>query len=308
MRPFAATTAAGHNQGMDLALLLEEAVHQDYPAATLYLVATPIGNLADFSLRALAVLMRSDWVAAEDTRMARRLLDHFGLDKPCVAGHRHNERTVANTIIEGLGRSERIAYLSDAGTPAISDPGAKLVDSVLRAGFRVVPIPGASAAICALSAAGLAEGAFYFAGFLPPRAAQAERIARRLVELPAQIVLYEAPHRVLATVALLERVFGAERTIVIARELTKLHESIERMRLGEAGAWLSADPNRQRGEFVLILEGAPHTSDEMGRAAPVLQRLLACLPLSEAVALTVELTGASRKDVYARALAWKDLA
>lgn len=290
---------------MDLAVHLDAALSQDYPQGTLYLVATPIGNLADLSLRAIAVLMQVDRVAAEDTRSAKRVLGHLGLDKPCIALHRHNERSVSSSVIAALRTGERVAYVCDAGTPAISDPGAKLVESVRSAGYRIIPLPGPNAAVCALSAAGFAQTAFYFAGFLPARAAQAERALASWVDLPAHIVLYEAPQRVLTTVGLIARLFGPRRHLFIARELTKLFESLERLPLGEAETWLRADPNRQRGEFVLIVEGLAEPPDELARALPVLERLLACLPLSEAVALTVDLTGVGRKELYARALELK---
>lgn len=290
---------------MNLDPYLEATFAQEYPTATLYVVATPIGNLGDITLRALALLSQVDRVVAEDTRVAKRLLSHFGLDKPCVAGHRHNERSAAQFVVEALQRGERIAYLSDAGTPGIADPGARLVESVRAAGFRVLPLPGASAMACALSASGFSEGGFYFAGFLPARPVQAERVIKSVAELSAQLIFYEAPHRVLDTVALLAKTLDGGRTIVIARELTKVFEAIVSMPLSEALEWLGADPNRQRGEFVLIVE-APHAAtDPVLRARPTLLRLLAALPLSEAVALTSELTGASRKDLYASALSLK---
>lgn len=276
--------------------------NQDYPSASLYVIATPIGNLADVTVRALECLRRVDAVAAEDTRSAKRLLAEYGLSKPCFAAHRHNERVASEDIIGRLTQGQRIAYVSDAGTPAISDPGAKIVAAVSAAGLRVIPIPGASALTCALSVSGLTDGAFYFAGFLPSKQGQAKTLASSLACLQAQLVFYEAPHRVLQTVALLVDVFGPTRRLVIARELTKIFEETAYLRLGEAHAWLLADANRQRGEFVLIVEGATPSADPLAQALPVLARLLQKLPLSEAVSLAAEFTGAPRNALYTRAL------
>lgn len=279
---------------------------QHYPAATLYVIATPIGNLADITLRALDCLKMVDAVAAEDTRTAKRLLTHYGIDKPCFAAHMHNEHEAGVAIIQRLKTGERVAYLSDAGTPAISDPGAILVNAVRMAGYQVMPLPGVSAVACALSAAGLPgfqnSGAFHFHGFLPAKRNQAETALKPLASLAANLVFYEAPHRVLDTVSLLTDIFGGHRRIAIARELTKLFESIHVCPLGEARTWLEQDANRQRGEFVLIVEAPSSLPDPFEAALPVLQRLLALLPLSEAVDVTVELTHAPRKTLYARAL------
>ena len=280
----------------------EHAGTQQFTSASLYVVATPIGNLADVTMRALACLARVDAVAAEDTRTAARLLQHYGLKKPCIAAHRHNEREAAVTIVARIARGERIAYLSDAGTPGVSDPGAIIVAAVRDAGFRVVPIPGVSALTAALSSSGLDEGPIYFAGFLPAKAMQAAAALKPLAALTAHLVFYEAPHRIADTMALLAETFGSDRHCIIARELTKLFETIHRCRLGDAVAWLSDDANRQRGEFVVIVEADPRADDPMARAMPVLVRLCAALPLSEAAALAAELTGASRKALYAAAL------
>ena len=278
---------------------------QQFPRGALYMVATPIGNLADITLRALSCLEIVDAVAAEDTRMARRLLDHFGIDKPCFAAHQHNEAQAAATVVARLAQGERIAYLSDAGTPAISDPGARLAAAAHAAHLRVVPIPGVSALTCALSVAGLPEGPVYFAGFLPAKRGEARTIVASLTNLAAHLVFYEAPHRILDTVALLAETLGAARHIVIARELTKLFESVQRLPLAEAHTWLSEDANRQRGEFVLIVEaGAPREPDAQ-EAQRVLVRLLEVLSLRQAVDLCADITGTPRKAVYARALALK---
>ena len=273
-----------------------------FPAGALYMVATPIGNLADITLRAIDCLRLVDAVAAEDTRVAQRLLQHLGISKPCIAVHRHNEQQTAASIVVRLAGGERIAYVSDAGTPAISDPGARLAAEARAAGQRVIPIPGVSALTTALSAAGLPEGPFHFAGFLPAKTGAARNVLEALVNLEAHLVFYEAPHRVLDTVSLLAATFGDSRRLVIARELTKLFESIRVLPLAEARAWLEADANRQRGEFVLIVAAAPAADPALQHAESVLARLLPLLPLREAVDLAVELSGAPRKTVYALAL------
>ena len=278
---------------------------QHFPAATLYVVATPIGNLADITLRALECLRLVDAVAAEDTRVTQRLLRHHGIDKPCFALHQHNERSAADQVIARLSAGERIAYVSDAGTPAVSDPGARLVAAVRAAGLRVMPMPGVSALTTALSVAGLPEGPVHFVGFLPARQGEAEQLLGRLTGLDAHLVFYEAPHRVQDTVNLLARTLGGARRVVIARELTKLFESVRVLPLSEAADWLAADPQRRRGEFVLLVEAAAAPDLSQQHAETLLARLLPLLPLREAVDLCVELTGAARKPLYARALAWK---
>ena len=269
------------------------------------MVATPIGNLEDIGLRALAVLREVDLVAAEDTRTASILLDHHGIRARLLALHEHNERKAAESVLAALGEGRDVALVSDAGTPAVSDPGAALVARAREAGFRVSPVPGPNAAIAAVSAAGLAQSGFVFEGFLPPKRAARRAAIERLSGERRPIVLYEAPHRVLECVEDLAAVLGGARGLVVARELTKLFEQIHRCRLDEAAAWLQADPHRQKGEFVLIVEGAP--AEDSGAAAaaatdPVLRALLAELPLAQAVRLACAITGAKRNAVYARAL------
>ncbi len=237
--------------------LSELAQAQQYPAAALYVVATPIGNTADITLRALHVLGLVDRIAAEDTRNTGQLLSRYGISKPLLAVHEHNEREAAQRVIEHLRAGERVAYVSDAGTPGISDPGAKLVDAVRAAGFAVVPLPGASALATALSVAGDWAGTFTFLGFLPTKAKQRTSALQSLASHSHAMVFYEAPHRVVETVQALADAFGGERRLLIARELTKLHEAVHCCTLAEGPAWLAADPNRQRGEFVLVVEGAP---------------------------------------------------
>ena len=288
-----------------LRIVAGDAAGQDYPVATLYVVATPIGNRADITVRALACLMRVDAVAAEDTRTARQLLQHYGIDKPMIAAHRHNEHEAARAIAARIATGERIAYVSDAGTPGISDPGARLVEAVRSAGQRVVPIPGASALTTALSVAGLPDGPVHFVGFLPSKVAQATALLRALETSPAHLVIYEAPHRIVDTLGAMGTVFG-DRSIVIGRELTKRFETVHRCAADAAVAWIEADPQRRRGEFVVIVEAPARDLDDgdraMAKARPILDRLIASLPLSEAAALAADLTGVSRKALYAEAL------
>ncbi len=289
-----------------LEALVADAAHQDYPAATLYVIATPIGNRADITVRALACLARVDAVAAEDTRTTRQLLHHYGIDKPMITAHKHNEHEAAAALVARIAAGERIAYVSDAGTPGISDPGARLVAAVRDAGLRVLPVPGASALTTAVSAAGLPDGVIEFIGFLPAKSSQAATTLEGLAHTNAHLVLYEAPHRIVDTLSLLVKAFGGERYCVIARELTKRFETIHRCRVDEAVAWITADAQRQRGEFVVIVEAAP-SNDAVGdramaKALPILAKLCAALPLSEAASLAAELTGMSRKALYAEAL------
>jgi len=268
----------------------------------LYVVATPIGNLADASPRALEALRAADLVACEDTRTSRTLLVRHGIAARTLALHQHNERAASAKLLAVLRDGKNVALVSDAGTPAVSDPGAFLVEAAHRAGVRVIPLPGPSAALTALSAAGFAAGQFLFAGFLPP-ARTARRKALEALDLPYPVVLYEAPHRVREALEdLLER-FGAAREIVIARELTKKFEEIARLPLGEAQAWLEAQPHRQQGEFVLVL--APGTEKRPAAAmdaARVLGLLLEALPASEAARLAARITGAPRNALYKMAL------
>lgn len=273
----------------------------------LYVVATPIGNLGDITLRALEVLGAVTVVAAEDTRNTRHLLQHHGIgDAKLLALHQHNERAGAEKVIALLQQGQSVALVSDAGTPAVSDPGALLVEAVRAASFRVIPVPGASAAIAALSASGLANPHCLFYGFLPNKAEARCSALQTLADLPCTLVFYEAPHRILDCVADLHAVFGDTREIVFARELTKLFESIHRCKLGEALAWLNSDPNNQRGEFVLLVSGAAPRSDELdAQAERTLTALLAELPLKQAVALAVQITGRNRNVLYERALALK---
>ena len=284
----------------------DDMAHQEQTGVerpSLYVVATPIGNLADITLRALAVLKRVDVIAAEDTRFTLRLLKHHGINARLIAMHEHNERNAAEKIVQLLAQGKSVALVSDAGTPAISDPGALAVAAVRAAGFPVVPVPGPNAALCALSAAGLAVPHFLFYGFLPQQGAARRRELATLESLPYLLVFYEAPHRVVASVADLGMVLGATRTITFARELTKIFETIHTCPLGDAAGWLTEDANRTKGEFVLLVEGAPtRVNPDAGAAKRVLMALMRELPLKQAVKLTGEITGSRKNDVYAMAL------
>ena len=265
------------------------------------MVATPIGNLEDISPRALDSLAHADAIAAEDTRVTARLLERHRLQGKLIAVHGHNEQRAADWIVEQLARGKTVALVTDAGTPAISDPGATVVKKARAAGFRVVPIPGPNAAVTALSASGISEGPFLFAGFLPAKPGPRRKALERLSMLPYTLVFYEAPHRVVECVEDMSAALGPERILVIARELTKLYEQIHRCRLGEAAAWLRED--RERGEFVLIAEGAAARSENAKLDwERVLTTLIVELPLAHAVKLTCKLTGAKKNAVYARAL------
>jgi 16S rRNA (cytidine1402-2'-O)-methyltransferase len=272
----------------------------------LYVVATPLGNLRDISLRALDVLARVDVIAAEDTRVTAKLLARHGVTTRQLSLHAHNERRRSAEVVALLTAGKSVALVSDAGTPGVSDPGAAVVGAVAAAGFAVIPIPGPSAVIAALSASGFAASQWLFCGFLPPAAAARRSAIARLKELPFALVFYEAPHRIAATLEALATVLGPERRLVVARELTKHFESIYRGSLGEAGAWLAADPNRTRGEFVLVVDAPVALRQADGAAEEeerVLTALLAELPLAQAVRLTATITGVPRKRLYARALA-----
>ena len=274
-------------------------------STALYVVPTPLGNLADMSQRAIDVLRSVSWVAAEDTRHSAPLLKHFGSSARTLPAHEHNEELAAQQIIARLTAGESVALVSDAGTPAISDPGARVVARVREAGFRVTPLPGPCAAIAALSASGACEPHFLFYGFLPAKSGQRQRALSDLADLPYAIVFYEAPHRILETVASLVQVFGASRRLVIARELTKLFESIHDCLLGDAVAWLEGDPNRQRGEFVLVVSGATEVSNG-AEGERVLRLLLADgLPVKQAARLAHAITGEAKKALYDLALSWR---
>ena len=272
--------------------------------AALYVVPTPLGNLADLTRRAEEVLRTVSWVAAEDTRHSGPLLKQLGAQARTIPAHQHNEHEASARIVEKLQGGESVALISDAGTPGISDPGARIVAAVRAAGCKIIPLPGPCAATTALSASGLLDEHFMFYGFLPSKGGQRRQALEALREQPCALVFYEAPHRVLETVEDMATVFG-NRTLVIARELTKLFESIHALPLGEALAWLKEDGNRQRGEFVLMLSGAPAEADN-GEGERVLKLLLAeGLPVKQASKLAAQITGMAKNALYERALALK---
>ncbi len=269
-------------------------------------MATPIGNLADITLRALEVLKSVDAVAAEDTRVTSRLLGHYGITKRLMPVHEHNEKRVVKQVLALLAEGKSLALACDAGTPAISDPGALLVAAVRAAGFPVTPVPGPNAAIAALSVSGLTAPHFLFYGFLPERGAARRRVLASLEALPFALVFYEAPHRISESVSDLRVVLGGRRRIVFARELTKLFETLHACPLSEAETWLASDSNRRKGEFVLIVEGADVEAEvDDGSAQRALTALLAELPLKQAARLAARITGGKKNELYRRALELK---
>jgi 16S rRNA (cytidine1402-2'-O)-methyltransferase len=279
-------------------------------AASLYVVATPLGNLRDITLRAIDVLREVSVVAAEDTRVSAPLLRHFGSSARLVSLHAHNEASRIEEILALLAAGERVALISDAGTPAISDPGARVVRAVRDAGYRVEPIPGPSALAAAISAAGLAAERFVFAGFLPTVASARRDVLAALAPLPFALVFYEAPHRVEKTLRELAQALPGERMLVVAREITKAFETFARMPLAEGADWVAADADRTRGELVIVVDSPaadalPHdvlTPD----AERWLEALLDELPPARAARIVARITGIDRDKLYARALELKD--
>lgn len=287
---------------------------QNYPAGALYVVATPIGNLADITLRALHLLGLVDAVACEDTRHTASLLQAYGLHRPLLALHQHNEAEAAVGVVERLQRGERIAYVSDAGTPGISDPGARLCAAVQAAGLRAIPLPGASSVTTLLSVAGLAatetDAAFEFTGFLPTKGSARAQALRRLAQQPHACVLLEAPHRI-QTLAK-DLIELGERQVTLGRELTKQFEQLVTLRCDELAGWLAADPMHGKGEFALALHplarAAANEDGPDAEALRVLKLLLAELPLKGAARLAAEITGGSKNALYQAGLALKPTA
>lgn len=272
---------------------------------TLYVVATPIGNLEDITARALRILSEVALIAAEDTRHSSRLLQHFGIRTPLTACHDHNEREQGGPILARLLGGEDVALVSDAGTPLISDPGFHLVRQVRAAGVRVVPVPGACAAIAALSAAGLPSDRFIFEGFLPAKAAARRARLEHIKEEPRTLMFYEAPHRLLETLQDMRLVLGEERQVVLARELTKTFETLKGAPLAALCEWVAGDANQQRGECVVLVAGwqAPEGDEALGaQALRVLDLLLAEMPVKRAAALAAEITGLRKNLLYQAAL------
>ena len=284
---------------------MSESPHHTRLPPALYMVATPIGNLGDITLRALETLKAVDRVAAEDTRVSGQLLAHFNLSRPLVSIREHNEREAAEKVIAWIAAGEAVAYVSDAGTPAVSDPGARLVAAVRAAGLAVVPIPGVSAVTAALSAAGVESGAWLFHGFLPPKPGARRAQLQSLAALPCALVFYEAPHRIEETLADMAAVFDSARRVTLAREITKKFESIVTLPLAEAATWLAADPNHVRGEFVVIVH-APATAVAVdAEAMRVLDILQGALPPTLAAKLASQITGRSKAELYKMSLALK---
>lgn len=275
---------------------------------TLYVVATPLGNLQDMSFRAIEILQTVNCIAAEDTRHSFSLLKHFSIKTPMVSLHEHNERERAVILLDRLTQGESIALISDAGTPLISDPGYFIVREARALGISVVPIPGSCAAIAAISAAGLPTDRFVFEGFLPNKTKSRKERLDALTKESRTMIFYEAPHRILGLLRDLQRHFGHERTCVLARELTKVFETIHSATLGEMVSWVENDENQQRGEMVLMLEGSeekPLIEKEI-KYDHVLEVLMDALPLKQAVEIAAKITGQRKNDVYKRALNAQD--
>ena len=272
---------------------------------TLYVVATPIGNLDDISARALKVLRDVALIAAEDTRHSMRLMQHFGIPTPLAACHEHNERDEGSRFLARLQAGDDVALISDAGTPLISDPGYHLVRQVRAAGIKVVPVPGPCALIAALSAAGLPSDRFIFEGFLPAKAVGRRARLEAVKEEPRTLIFYEAPHRILECLEDMELVFGGERVALLARELTKTFETLNGLPLAELRAWVAGDSNQQRGECVVLVAGwqAPEGDDAVSAdTLRVLDLLLKEMPLKRAAAVAAEITGVRKNLLYQVAL------
>ncbi len=275
----------------------------------LYVVATPIGNLGDITQRAVEVLNSVDLIAAEDTRNSQKLLRHFSISVPMMAFHEHNERDQSNEIIRRLQAGESIALISDAGTPLISDPGYELVTLIHQQGLKVVPIPGASALISALSVAGMATDRFCFEGFLPSKVGAREKRLSELKNEPRTLVFYEAPHRILACVESIVTVFGEQRMLTLVRELTKIYETIKRARAQELCDWIRDNPEQQKGECVLVVEGAEPTEDAEHaniKVETILKALLSKMSVKDAAHMCAELTGKKKNALYEQALLLRD--
>ena len=266
--------------------------------AALYVVATPIGNLADMTPRAIEVLQQVALIAAEDTRHSKRLMQHFNIATPMQAYHDHSGELVVQGLIERLQAGQSVALISDAGTPLISDPGYRVVDAALAAGITVVPVPGACAMVAALSAAGLPSNRFAFEGFLAAKQQGRIKQLEQVKDESRTLIFYEAPHRLLACLQDMAAVFGGERQVVLARELSKTFETIHRASLQAMVDWVAADSNQQRGECVLLVRGAEPDEELGAEAKRTLSILLEELPLKKAAALTARLTGVKKNALY----------
>ena len=273
----------------------------------LYIVPTPIGNLEDITLRGLSILRQVDLIAAEDTRHSQRLLGHFDIDTRLMSYHEHSGEAETQNLVARMLSGQSVALISDAGTPLVSDPGYRLVRAVQDAGLSVTPLPGACAAIAALSASGLPTDRFHFEGFLPSKTAQRCTRLEALVDYQSTLVFYEAPHRIAAALADAAHIFGADREAVLARELTKTFETIKRLPLGDLSVWVQSDANQQRGEQVLMIAGAlPESGVVDANARAWLLRLAADLPPRKAAAIVAEMTGAKARTLYDLLLAARD--
>lgn len=276
-------------------------------SAQLYVVATPIGHLDDITYRAIEVLKSVKLIAAEDTRTSAKLLKHFNINTPLTACHDHNESDKVNHLVERILAGENMALISDAGTPLISDPGFKFVRAAQAKGIQVIPVPGACAAIAALSAVGLPSDRFSFEGFLPSKQSQRLLHLNRLKDETQTLIIYEAPHRILECVKDMADVFGADRPVGFAREITKTFETIKKMTLGELVEFISNDSNQQKGEIVLVIGGASVEKDmEQEKLDQLLTRLLQDLSVKAASQLAADLTGIKKKIAYQRALELTD--
>lgn len=273
------------------------------------MVATPIGNLNDMTPRAIAALKGADVIAAEDTRVTGQLLKHFNISTPMVSLREHNEHSMAEKLVARMLAGETIAQVSDAGTPAVSDPGALLAAAAHAAGCKIIPVPGASALTTALSASGFVSPHALFYGFLPPKNKQRCDALAVLKEQSFITVFYEAPHRIVDCLADMAAVFGPEREAVLCREITKTFETIRRLPLGELAAWVASDSNQERGESVIVVNAAPKAEKANGADYDkILLPLIAELPLKQAVALAVSISGAPKNALYERALELKNSA
>jgi len=277
-------------------------------AGTLYVVATPIGNLEDMTPRAIRILSEVDLIAAEDTRHSGKLLKHFGIEAKTEALHEHNERSQVPRLIEILQAGKSIAFITDAGTPLVSDPGFHLVRSARQAGLSVIPVPGACAAIAALSAAGLPSDRFVFEGFPPAKSAARRAVFEKLREEARTLIFYESPHRILESLKEMAEIFGPGREAVLARELTKQFETVRSGTLTELSEWVNRDPHQQLGEFVILIHGVPRAEREAvdEEAERVLRILLEELPVSQAAALAAKITGLKKNKLYEYALSLKE--
>ncbi len=292
--------------------VLQDLGSQDWPAGCLYVVATPIGNLADLSPRALYALQKADLIAAEDTRSSRVLLNAWGIETPMVAAHRHNEAQAAANLLQHLAQGQRVALISDAGAPAVSDPGGRIVREVHAAGYPVRVIPGASAVISALMGSGATSDenpAFVFAGFAPQKAAARQTWLKTWCAVPAAIVLFESPHRIRSTAADISLIGGPDRKVTVARELTKRFEQIVTLPAGELADWFAQDSQRSMGEFVLIIHEAPTQAAALGEETDgIIDAMLASYSVKDTARMLAAFSGLPRDVLYARALELKDAA